>query len=77
MNAKEREYSLLAEAAPPRDLPIALAHCISSTRFNLGPRMALLNRIYDTLTFGDRMRCRVELELCRAAKRGELRAEAV
>lgn len=76
MNAKDREYSLLAQCPPARDLPIALAHCLASAKPG-SDRMTLLNRLYLALDFKNRMVCSVELTLCRMAKRGELRAEAV
>lgn len=68
--------SLLAKAKV-RALPIALAHCIAATPLSNWQRMTLLNRVYYTLSPADKLRCKAELELCRMAKRGELRAEAV
>lgn len=76
MNAKDREYSLLAQCPPPRELHVALAHCIATAKLGTA-RMELLNRLYLALEFKDRMACNVELRLCRMAQRGELRAEAV
>lgn len=76
MTPKEREYSLLAEAAPPRDLAIALAHCLVAAKLGT-PRMALLSKLVSALPWPEQQLCKIELTLCRAAKRGELRAEAV
>lgn len=50
--------SLLAKAPPPRDLPIALAHCYAAA--TTPERTALLNRIYYTLSTAGRMVCWAE-----------------
>lgn len=76
MTPDEQHYSLLAQAAPPRDLPIALAHCLVAAKPGT-PRMEALNRLYLALDFQNRMVCNVEFRLCQMAKRGELRGEAV
>lgn len=57
----------------PRALPVALAHRIARTRVG-DPRMAVYNRIFAWLPFGDQFRCRVELDNCRRAMRGQVLA---
>lgn len=76
MSPKDREYSLLAQCPPARELPVAIAHCLASAKPGTA-RMELLNRLYLAMEFKDRMVCNVELTLCRMAKRGELKAVAV
>ena len=62
----------------PRSLPIALAHRFAAPfPFRDPPRMELLNRMYESLTVGDKMRCTAEFRECRAAKRGARLAELV
>lgn len=55
---------------PARELPIALAHQVA----NCSPddaRLALLHKIFNTLSLRDQLRARWELFECHAAKRGE------
>lgn len=50
--------SLLAKAPPPRDLPIALAHCYATA--TTPERLALLNRIHRRLSPREARRCTFE-----------------
>lgn len=56
-----------------RPFPIALGQVLANAK--PGPRLDCLNRLYMGLKPADRLRCRDELNRCRAAKRGAQLAE--
>lgn len=61
-----------------RDLPIALAHAFAAPNpYGEVGRMALLNKIFATMSPADQLRCRAEFLECREAKRGKRLAEVV
>lgn len=60
------------ERFPPRPLPIALAQVMANTK--PGAYLDCLERLYLTLSPADKLRCRDELNRCRAAKREHLEA---
>ncbi len=57
----------LLKQCEPRDLPIALAHCLAACKPGAA-RLDVLNRIYNRLSFAEAFRCRNELLECRWAK---------
>lgn len=59
----------LSACAAPREIGIALAHCIVSTPLHQQDRHTLLNKLFTRLTIGQQMRCLGEINACRAAKR--------
>ena len=59
---------------PPRRLADAIAHCIANTPSGNVEREALLNRLYRSLNYAERLLCRIELAQTKRAKRGELEA---
>lgn len=63
--------ALVGKARPPA---IVLAHCMANTKLSNSARMELLNRLYNTLSPRDKLRCRDELRWCLMAKRGMLEA---
>lgn len=52
-----------------RPLPVALAHRLARARPG-DPAMTTFNRLYASLSVADQVRCRAELQECRAAIRG-------
>lgn len=65
-----------ADAARP--LPIALAHSLVVCKPGRDiARLLILNRLFNGLTLADAIRCRNEIQRCRAAVRGELLAVVV
>ncbi len=69
------KHKITMEAvAAYRPFPVALGQEIAKTKLGAYDRMALLTRVYTGLKPADRLRCITELELCKAAKRGELEA---
>ena len=59
-------YESVQDMPAPRELPIALAHCMVKAHPG-SPRMELLNRIFNTLDMAYAIQCRAELRRCRAA----------
>lgn len=53
---------------PARPLPVALGQVLANTR--PGAYLDCLNRLYLSLSSADKIRCRLELQHCREAKRG-------
>lgn len=51
---------------PPRELPMALAHCMVKGRPGT-ERMDLLNKIFVSLDLAGAIQCRAELRRCRNA----------
>ena len=71
---QNQEYSLL-RAAGVRPYWMALAHCFMTAKPG-SDRMVFLNQQFtDHLSIADKLRCRGELRMCRAAIRGETLAE--
>lgn len=66
-------FSLLRPpySQPVRELHIALAHSFAVTKLTDVPRMNMLGRIYESLSWNDQLRCRAELSRCRQARRGQ------
>lgn len=67
-------YSTLKNCLPPRARPVLLAHQFAAAKPTEQGRMELLNRLFNTLSPADKMRCRDELAWCKLAKRGNLEA---
>lgn len=73
------EFTLLRKpwSDPPRPLPIALGQLLANVSMRDTSRLMLLGRTFNSLRPGDKLRCQVELQRCRMAKRGQIKAEVV
>lgn len=71
-----QEFSLLRRpwSQPPRPLPIALGQVLANTPLGNTARLQVLGRLFNGLRPGDKVRCQVELQACRLAKRGRVEA---
>lgn len=67
-------YSTLKNCLPPRARPVLLAQELANTKPADQDRMALLNRLFNTLSPADKLRCRDEIAWCKMAKRGGVEA---
>jgi hypothetical protein len=57
-------YESVQDMPPPRELPVALAHCLVKAKPGTD-RMELLNRIFCGLCTPRAIQCRAELARCR------------
>lgn len=66
MIPQPNDFFRLEALLPPRELPMALAHCMVKGRPGT-PRMVLLNKIFVSLDLAGAIQCRAELRRCRNA----------
>lgn len=66
MIPQHNDFLRLEALLPPRELPMALAHCMVKGRPGT-PRMVLLNKIFVSLDLAGAIQCRAELRRCRNA----------
>lgn len=70
-NQSNEGYSLLSKCAPARSLAVALGQELARAKLGDNARQSLLGRIYNSLSAGQQLACKMELAECRAARRGE------
>lgn len=76
MKALDREFSLLANDPPSRELGVALAHCMGVCKPGRHvARLELLNKVYRDSGLWVQLQCRGELKAMRIAKSGQVEAK--